>query len=114
MQAGKLRHRITIQERVQIQDRDSGEMINGWQDWPRSGAKHWASIEPLSARDFIAARTVQSQVTGRIVLRYREGLDPTMRILYRNKVYSIHGRLPDPNSGLEYLTLPVSEGVRDS
>lgn len=47
-------------------------------------------------------------------MRYRDGLLPTMRILYRNKVYSIHGVLPDPDSGLEYLTLPVSEGVRES
>lgn len=114
MQAGKLRHRIIIQQRAQVQDEDSGEMIDGWADWPRPGAKHWASIEPLSARDFIAARAVQSQVTGRIVLRHREGLVPTMRILYRNKIYSIHGVLPDPDSGLEYLTLPVSEGVRDA
>lgn len=114
MRAGPLRHRITIQQRSQLQDPETGEMITGWTDWPQPGAKHWARIEPLSARDFIAAQAVQSQVTGRIVLRYREGMLPTMRILYRNKIYSIHGVLPDADSGLEYLTLPVSEGVRDA
>lgn len=114
MRAGPLRHRITIQQRGQVQDPETGEMIDDWADWPEPGAKHWARIEPLSARDFIAAQAAQSELTGRITMRYRDGLLPTMRILYRNKVYSIHGVLPDPDSGLEYLTLPVSEGVRES
>lgn len=113
MRNGPLRHRISLQQRAQIQDLESGEMINGWLDWPKPGAKHWARIEPLSARELIAAQAARSQITGRIVMRHREGVLPTMRAVYRGKVYSIHGVLPDTKSGLEYLTLPVSEGVRD-
>ncbi|SDS03375.1 phage head-tail adaptor, putative, SPP1 family [Halopseudomonas litoralis] len=109
MRNGPLRHRITLQQRVQVQDPVTGEVVPGWIDWARPMAR----IEPLSARDFIAAKAAQSEVTGRIVIRYREGVLPTMRILYRGKVYSIHGVLPDTKSGREYLTLPVSEGVRD-
>ena len=113
MRAGKLRHKVTIQAPGLTQDPVSGEMVPGWVDWPVAGAKHWASIEPLSARDFIAAQAGQSEIAARIVMRYREGILPTMRILHRGKVYVIQGVLPDAKSGLEYLTIPVSEGVKD-
>lgn len=113
MQAGKLRHRIQLQQQVQEQDPETGAVVLVWQDWPTLGKKLFASIEPLSARDFIAAQALQSQVTARIVIRYRAGVLPTMRALHLGKVYNIHGVLPDPDSGIEYLTLPVSEGVKD-
>lgn len=109
MRAGKLRHKVTIQAPGLTQDPVSGEMVAGWSDF----ASVWASVEPLSARDFIAAQANQSEITARIVIRYREGILPTMRILHRGKVYGIQGVLPDADSGLEYLTIPVSEGVKD-
>jgi len=109
MRAGKLRHKVTIQAPGLTQDPDSGDMVPGWTDF----AFVWASIEQLSARDFIAAQANQSEITARIVIRYREGILPTMRILHRSKVYAIEGALPDAKSGLEYITLPVSEGVSD-
>ncbi|MCJ0972683.1 phage head closure protein [Pseudomonas sp. PS1] len=106
----RLRHRITLERPGLNQDPVSGEMIPGWQVFAESVP---ASIEPLSARDFIAAQANQSEITARIVIRYRPGILPTMRILHRGKVYAIHGALPDADSGLEYITLPVSEGVSD-
>lgn len=109
MRAGKLRHKVTIQAPSQTQDPITGEMLSGWVDF----ASIWASIEPLSAREFIAAQANQSEITARIVIRHRDDVLPTMRILHRGKVYAIHGVLADPKSGLEYLTLPVSEGVSD-
>ena len=109
MRAGKLRHKVMIQAPGLTQDPVSGDMVPGWADF----ASVFASIEPLSARDFIAAQANQSEITARIVIRYREGILPTMRILHRGKVYAIQGALPDAHSGLEYITLPVSEGVSD-
>lgn len=109
MRAGKLRHKVTIQAPGLTQDPVTGEIRPEWTDF----ASVFASIEPLSARDFIAAQANQSEITARIVIRYREGLLPTMRILHRGKVYAIQGVLPDAKSGLEYLTIPVSEGVKD-
>ncbi|AWY43856.1 head-tail adaptor protein [Pseudomonas putida] len=111
MRAGLLRHRITIQEPGLIQDPDTGEMIPGWVTvWEKVAA----SVEPLSARDLIAAQAVQSEASGRVVIRYRAGVLPTMRILHRGDVYEIQGQpLPDPVSGLEYLTILVAKGVND-
>lgn len=110
MRAGSLRHRVEIQRPDYVQDQNSGEMVRGW-------ATAWdkvpCSIEPLSAREFIAASATQSQVTARIVIRYRPGVTSAMRVLHRDRIYAIEGVLADKGSGLEYLTLAVSEGVKD-
>ena len=110
MRNGQLRHRITIESKITEQDSEYGDqVIERWEVWARVMAR----VEPLSARDLVAAQGAKSQVTARILTRYREGLNATMRVVYRGTVYSIHGVLPDPKSGREYVTLPVSEGVRN-
>lgn len=111
MQAGKLRHRIDFQTLNQMQNPVTGEMVPGWSTvW----AKVPAAVTPLSVRDLIAAQAAQSEATARIVIRYRLGVLPTMRIIYRGEVYDIKGpALPDPDSGLEYLTIMVAKGVND-
>lgn len=111
MQAGRLRQRITFQAPGMMQNPVTGEEIEGWTTvWEKVPA----SVEPLSARDLIAAQAGQSEATGRMVIRYRAGVLPTMRILYRGEIYSIQGpALPDSDSGLEYLTILVAKGVND-
>jgi SPP1 family predicted phage head-tail adaptor len=96
---------------VTQQDPATGEQQEGvWVEF----SKAWASIEALSAKDLIAAQAGQSEISGRIVIRYQAGVLPTMRVLYRDMIYSIQGPpLPDRKSGLDYLTLVVSKGVND-
>jgi len=111
MKAGDLRHRVEIQHLVPFRDSGSGEY--GEPVW-QAFANVWASVEPLSARDLIAAQAGQSEASARVVIRYRAGLLPTMRIMHRGELYSIEGPpLEDPKSGLEYLTILVSKGVKD-
>lgn len=109
MQIGKLRHRVRIERPATTQDPDTGEMVAGWE----TVATVWASVEPLSAREFIAAQAGQSEVTARVMMRHRDGITADMRLVHRGQVYNIEGVLPDPKSGRHYLTLPVSEGVND-
>ena len=115
MRAGTLRHRVRIESFDYVRD-ESGEVI---QD-PSTGEelREWvevatvpASIEPLSAREFIAAQATQSKVSVRIVIRYRDDLNAAMRIVHGNKIYNPAGFLADKNSGREYLTIPASEAV---
>lgn len=107
MRAGNLRHQVEIQRLVLSQDDETGEVVQTWVRF----ASTWASIEPLSAREFIAASAIQSKVSARVVIRYRIGIVPTMRLLHMGRIYGIEGVLADKVSGLEYLTLLVSEGV---
>lgn len=119
--AGRLRHRILIEQYVLdldsngdvIQDPESGQTFGTWTEV----ATVWAAIEPLSAREFIAAQATQSQIMGKIVIRHRTGLDASMRLVHmlsggvRGQVYNPAGLLADKDSGLEYITIPVSAGV---
>jgi len=109
MQAGKLRHRVIIQKHDQSQDPATGEIVTAWVNV----ATVWAAIEPLSAREFIAAQAGQSQISARATIRYTDGLDATMRLLHNGAAYNIEGVLPDPKSGRHYLTLTLSGGVSD-
>lgn len=108
MQAGKLNKRVSLQRPARVQNPVSGAMVDGWVEV----RKQYASIEPLSANDFIAAAAAQSEVQCRIVLCWRDDIDRTWRIVHAGRVYTIKGVLPDRETGREYLTLPCSEGVR--
>ena len=111
MQSGKLRHRLSLQEQGQTQDPNTGQLVVKWQEVD----KLWASVEPLSAREFIAAKTHQSQVSARIVIRAQDGINASQRLVdtRTGAVYNIEGVLRDPKSGHHWMTLPVSEGVND-
>lgn len=90
------------------QDPETGAVSEMWTEI----AKVWAAIEPLSAREFVQSAAGQSEVTARITIRTRNIL-PTDRIAHRGLVYNIRGVLPDKDSGLEYITLPVGAGVNE-
>lgn len=105
--AGRLRHRIRIERPVEGRD------ANGLRTGPSWAlvAPVWAEIKPLSARDFVAAQAAGSKVVARITLRARDDVDATMRVVHGQTIYSIAGVLPDPDSGREFMTLPVTAGV---
>lgn len=121
--SGRLRHRVRIERLAYLldsngdvwQDPDTGETR---QDWVPV-ATVWAAVEPVSAREFMQSQATQAQVTARIVIRYRDGLDASMRLVHVRTgrpevVYNPHGFLADVDSGLEYLTAPCSSGVSTS
>lgn len=110
MEAGRLRHRIDIEVPTQVQDATTGEITLTWGTHLASVP---AAVEPLSVREYISAQQVQSEIVARITIRYRSGLNATMRIKHGSKIYSPVGFLPDNNSGLEYLTIACSEGVSE-
>lgn len=117
--AGRLRHRVTFQRFAElldsngevIQDPESGEIARAWVDVVTA----WTAIEPLSGREFIASQAVQSKISGKFVNREPavRDVDAACRGLHNGKIYQIEAKLPDPESGLEYVSMPFSQGVND-
>lgn len=109
MNIGKLRHRITLLQSTSGPDPDTGIYTEG--GWSPVGPDVAAAIEPLSAREFIAAGATQAAVSHRITIRYRTYVTAKMRCVDEDgKIYTIEGPpLPDKKTGREYLTLVCSQ-----
>lgn len=107
LEAGPLRHRVTIERQVQTTDPVEGTVDVTWQVHCKD---IYARVEPLNARELVASQALQSSVNVRITIRYRPGLDSTMRIRHKDKIYNPLGVIPDKDSGLEFLVIPCSEG----
>ena len=103
----RLRHRVVIERLTDVQDPITGEMTQSWSIYDQ----RWAEYVANSVSQFIAASATQSEVKGRFALRADDGIVPSMRIIHRGKRYEILGVMPDPDSGLEFITCAVSEGV---
>lgn len=107
IQSRRLRHRVLIEQQVETQNPETGAMETAWVEY----GSRWAEYVASSVREFIAASSTQSEVKGRFVFREDPGIAPEMRVIHRGKTYDVLGVMPDPDSGLEYITCPVSEGV---
>jgi len=110
MEAGKLRHRITIKTPVNIQDEVTGAVKVEWETLATNVP---ASIEPFSVSKFVSAQQMQSSVSVQIVIRWRSTLQQNMRIEHKGEIYDVIGFLPDKNSNREYVTLPCRVGVNE-
>jgi SPP1 family predicted phage head-tail adaptor len=109
LNAGHLRHRIQIQQCTLPQDSQSGDVAPPvWSVFADNVPARWT---PLSVTEFIAAQTKESQIVARVVIRRMTGLKPDMRILYDGVYYDPAGFLADPDSGQEYLTIPVKQSL---
>ncbi len=110
LNAGMLGHRVIIQKQQETQSADTGAISVSWVNV----ATVWSAIEPISAKEFIASEAEASAITARIMIRYRGDITAKMRLYHaaKDKYYNIEGVLSDKGSGLEYLTLPCSEGIR--
>lgn len=110
LSAGKLRHRVQIQSPAFTQDTATGALNESWQ----TIATVWAEIAPLSAKEFVASQAEASKVATRITVRYNAAITAKCRVYHPAKglYYNIEGVLSDKESGLEYQTLPCSEGIR--
>lgn len=71
---GTLRHRIRLQEnKLEAVDRDlSGGKVDNWTDV----VTVWGEVQELSGREFLASRELHAEITARIFIRYRSGLEP--------------------------------------
>lgn len=86
MQAGKLRHRVVLQQEAKGRDSFGGEVIN-WTDL----ATVWGAVEPLTGQeryDQVSAQLLAS-IDNRIRIRYRAGLTHKMRATWDGHTFDI-------------------------
>lgn len=98
MQAGKLRDRVDLQ-RVSVTPDSHGDQVKTW----ATLATVWASIEPLSGREFLQASQVMSDVTVRIRIRGRTDitLTPKDRVQFGTRLFDIRHVIDWGGKGVE-------------
>mgnify|MGYP000940207827 CR=1 FL=1 len=84
MKAGALDQRIVIERLVEGYD-ELGQPINTWLPIVTT----WASVSPLTGREYLAAAALVSEVTARVRMRFRPGITSQDRIIHDGKVFSI-------------------------
>jgi len=78
MRAGRLRHRLSLQQQTQVQDAYGG-FTTTW----TTVATVWGAIEALRGKESFEVGQTNSEVTARVVIRYGDlwaGLDNTWRV----------------------------------
>ncbi len=84
MQAGKLRHRLTIEKTTHVVNA-FGEQESTWKTF----AEVWGQNRPLTGSErFIAAQTHAAE-DAVFHIRYLEGLSPKMRVICKGLYYDI-------------------------
>ncbi len=102
MRAGKIRHRITIYKQTSGRSPTGAVLPPTW----TATMKLWASFEPLSVKDILAAQAAGSETVARCMVRYRTDIDSTMQVEHNGQLYDINGApMPDAKTGREYMTL---------
>lgn len=86
---GKLRHEITIQEVVRVEDGQGGFSSEGWTTFGPPTV--WAKITPLSSREIFFSQSMQARVTHKIIVRDFPGITSAMRVKFGERYFHIKG-----------------------
>jgi len=84
MDFSKLRHRVTIQEYIPTRD-SFGAEVEVW----TGIATVWASVEPLSGKEYFAAQQINSEITAKITMRHLNNINPKMRAVFDSRIFEI-------------------------
>lgn len=106
--AGAMDQRITLQSPSSTVD-GLGQRVETW----TTEVALWASVQPLRGREFFAAGAINSEAQVRVRIRYRAGVTPAMRVLWRGVPHAIVAEPVDVSGGRHTLELLCSAGIRD-
>lgn len=113
VQAGRFRHRVTIQQKTVGRD-STGGITETWTNWA-TGVN--AAIDPASGSEAFNSQQITSIATTEISIRWRPGITPIMRVLHGNDIFNIVGVVNDSDTGRKVITLLCvqrnADGFRD-
>lgn len=107
MRAGKLRHYVSIQRPVNVEQEDGSRE----QQWVEERALY-ADIMPLNGKMLVAMQQIQSEVTVSIIIRGSYVPAADRRVVHAGKFYNIHSVIDKDARGIE-VQLLCSEGTND-
>lgn len=81
---GDLRHRIRIEKPVGTEN-ENGVIVKGWQEV--CGA--WAAVKDVSGREFFQAAAQQMENVTTFTIRWRDGINTSMRVVFAAENYEI-------------------------
>ncbi|RYF44377.1 MAG: head-tail adaptor protein [Comamonadaceae bacterium] len=100
MKAGQLDQRVTL-EAPTSEPGGWGQPEVTW----TPVATVWASVEPISGREYVAMLAAQSEVIARIRIRWRPGITNAMRVLHGDTVYNIKSVIDTRSARLELVLM---------
>ena len=103
MITGKLRHRVTIQTPTTVPGTHGGS-YESWTDV----ATVWASVGPIRGNEWWDVQKSNSEITGRVTVRYRDGITASNRLLFKGRPLKILHIL-HPAERKEYLEIFYKE-----
>lgn len=106
--AGDLQHRLEFQSPPVGRD-GMGARSGAWV----TEFTAWGAAWPLSSRELVAAGQVQSEITVRFRIRWRAGVLPSWRVLWRGVPHAIVGDPIDVQGQRVALDLLCAAGIRD-
>ena len=100
---GKLRHQISLLKPIIVKDALGQEV-----EKLEIQNTVWASIEPLSGKEYFSAKQVNSEVNAKVTIRYIESLLPHWVVQFGQRIFNIQAiiNLEERN---KYLQLLCSE-----
>jgi SPP1 family predicted phage head-tail adaptor len=102
MNAGRLRHRLLIQELVR-------DPAVGGVDTYQTHVTVWGEMRPTSGRELVAAQAENAEISALFTIRYLRGIRPTMRILFEGRTFQIVAPPIDFEEQHRELQLAVKE-----
>lgn len=109
--AGRMRDRVVIQTKSAARDSYGAEVIT----WSTL-ATVWASVESIGGREFIENQYGVDQTRAvravRVVMRYREDVQPWMRITHEGRTLQIQAILKRGNDEqLDVMCVDINEAT---
>jgi len=87
MEAGQLRHRITIQQLTagSPQQNAAGEPAVSWSNY----LAVYASVDPVTGKEPFLSQEHTAVISHKIKVRYRAGITEAMRVVYASRYFDI-------------------------
>lgn len=79
-----LRHRPVLEQASRTSD-GGGGVTESW----TAVATLWAQIRPLSGKERLEADRISGQIGHEVILRYRQGVLPAMRLRHGTRIFHI-------------------------